>query len=80
MEDTLFVLDSLAIFFFFCKKEKKNYLEMEQISGPSRARHHLCLLYLHRLDILWQLASVCWFVNFSIICWAIFSTGTGMIL
>lgn len=33
--------------FFFCKKKKeKNYIEIERLSGPSRARH-LFLLYLH---------------------------------
>ena len=33
-------------FFFFAKKKKKNYTEVGQLSGLSRARH-LFLLYLH---------------------------------
>jgi len=75
MEDTLFVLDSLAtFFFFFCKKEKKKLYRGGTAFWSISRETSFFTLSSHGSDILWQLASVCWFVDFSILSWMIFST------
>lgn len=69
MEDTLFVLDSLATFFFFAKRKKKKlYRDRAAFWSISRETSFFTLSS-HGSDILWRLASACWFVDFSILSW-----------